>query len=149
MIIFKKYFSIFTGVCFLVIVFGCNEISSGEKRRKFEYLYKLSNTVTMFSEYSRSLTYFKDLNFYEERIKLIYDDVSKYNTIKNWTESENLKTSFMKTIDENLLSVSELKKQNLPPEENIRKQYEVIMIRERVAKLNEEIEEEIVRVGKE
>lgn len=147
--IFEKYFFISICLFFLLHKSGCNEISSGDKRRKFEYLYSLSNTVTMFSEYSVSLTYYKDLNFYEERIKLIRDDVSHFNPVKSWNASESLKNSFLTTIDENLQSISLLRKLNLPPDENLRKQYEAIMIRERVAKLKEDIEEEIVRVGKE
>lgn len=133
----------------MIALNGCNEISSGDKRRKFEFLYSMSNSVTMFSEYSGSLTYYKDLSFYEERIKLIREDIKNIKRLNNWDTSQNLKLAFVKVIDENLESVLILKNQNLSPEENIKKQYEAILIRERVADLKNSIEAEIVKVGKE
>ncbi len=149
--IFSKciYKKIFCLICFLILTSGCNQYSEGLQRRKFEFLYKMNNYSALFSEYTNGLTYNKDSDFYDGRMKKLYEDVNKMETIDKWGTSRILKENFLKAIDDNIYSLKELKKKNLPAEENIRKEYEVIVMNERADNFLKELNDEIIKVGKE
>jgi len=128
---------------------GCNEISEGLQRRQFEFLYKLNNYATMFREYTGSVNYYKDLDFYENRMKNLFEDVNRMQTVDNYGTSRVLKEKFLSLIDSNINTVNSFKMKMLLSNQYIRKEYDIIIINERADGFIEEVNDEIVRVGKE
>lgn len=139
---------IIISVCTIYWLSGCNQYSEGLQRKKFEFLYKLSNYTALLREYTYGINYFSDLDFYENRIKKVYEDVNKMKTIDEWGTSRLLKEKFLSTTDDNLNSVNTLRKKMLPSAESIKKEYDVILMNERVEIFNNELDEEISKAGK-
>jgi len=131
------------------LLVGCGKISQGDQRRKFEFLYKLNNYISLTKEFSSSLFYYKDLPDYIERMIKMKSDVTDIETIKNWSISDSLKQRFIKLLDNNLKSASDLKSKNLNPDDKVKSELDVILIKERVANYTEELYKIIADVGKE
>lgn len=131
------------------IISGCNEISHGLQRKKFEFLYKMNNYSSLFREYTGGISFYGDLEFYDNRMKKLYEDVNAMEIIKGYDASTKLKNNFLTVIDENVISVRKLKLNQLPLNENIRKEYEISVMNDRVDNLIKDLNEEISRVGKE
>jgi hypothetical protein len=132
-----------------VSTFNCNQISQGEQRRKFEFLYKLSNYISLTKEYTVTLVYFRDIPFFEERMKKMKEDIIKIEPVKTWNKSEVLKTKFITVLADNINSADSLKNLQLPPDESIKNSKETILIKERTSVFSEELDNVISEVGKE
>lgn len=132
-----------------MLFINCNQISTGLQRKKFEYLYKLNTYASLYREYTHGVTYFGDLEFYEGRIKKLYNDVNNMETLNGWGTSRILKETLMKTVEENLENIEILKKRKFPMSENIRKEYDVIIMNERADNFMNELQNEISKAGRE
>lgn len=149
--IFKKniflvfiYLSIFT-----FIISGCNEISQGLQRKKFEFLYKMNNYASLFREYTGGISYSEDLDIYEKRMSKLYEDVSKMEDIDGYKTSDELKDKFLIVIQENIRTADIIRQKKMKPDENIRNDIEVMLMNDRTDNFIEELNEEISKVGKE
>jgi len=146
---FSKHITLICISLFSITLLNCNQISEGQQRRKFEFLYKMNNHASLLSEYTNGISYYKDLDFYEGRMKILYPDVIKMDPIKDWGVSRILKEKFLKTIDDNLLTLNNFKQKQFPVGENIRKEYDIIVMNERVDYFMKELNDAISIVGKE
>lgn len=134
---------------FTFIISGCNEISQGLQRKKFEFLYKMNNYASLFREYTGGLSFSEDLELYEKRMDKLYEDVSKMEDIDGYKTSGELKDKFLIAIQENIRTADIIRKKNMIPDENIRNEIEVMLMNDRVDNFIEELNEEISKVGKE
>ncbi len=135
----------------LIIIFAftsCNQLSEGVQRKKFEYLYKLNNYASLFREYTNGLNTYEDLDFYENRIKKLYEDINKMEPLNEWGQSKTIKGNFLANINENLKSVDIIRQKQRPLSNNIRKEYDVLLMNERANKFVEELNDEISKAGK-
>ncbi len=140
----------FVFVIFLVsILSGCGQISQGLQRKKFEFLYKMNNYAALLKGFTNDVTYYKDLEFFEARMKQYYEDINNVGTIDGYGTSRLIKEKFLETIDINVNAAETVRHKNFRPEYNIRKEYEVIVMNERIDKLTEDLNDEISKVGKE
>ena len=149
--IFKKnIFLVFIYLSiFAFIISGCNEISQGLQRKKFEFLYKMNNYASLFREYTGGLSFSEDLELYEKRMDKLYEDVSKMEDIDGYKTSGELKDKFLIAIQENIRTADIIRKKNMIPDENIRNEIEVMLMNDRVDNFIEELNDEISKVGKE
>jgi hypothetical protein len=138
---------------YLLILFAfiisCNDISEGLQRHKFEYLYKLNNYAVLLREFTNNIIYFKDLGIYKVKLEKLYEDINKIKTVDGWGTSRVLKEKFLTLIEENTGTADTLSKKNIPSDKNIRKEYDVIIMHERVDKYITELNDEISKTGKE
>lgn len=144
----SKHCILLLPVLMILSLISCNEISHGEQRRKFEFLYKMNNSVAFLAEYTGSLTYFKDIEFYEDRMSKISEDVKKFPTIETWDVSGKIKEKFLNVVKSNLQNTSHLKTLKLKPEDNVKKEFDIIEMNERVNNFRDELDQEIVNAGK-
>lgn len=128
---------------------SCNQISEGMQRKKFEFLYKMNNYAAMYREFTNSIIYFSDLEQFSIRMNKFYHDINKIETIDGWGTSRVIKEKFLTLIDENMESARMLSKKKFLPTDNIRKEYDVIMMNERVENFIKELNDEISKAGKE
>ncbi|HMS65220.1 MAG TPA: hypothetical protein PKD83_08215 [Ignavibacteria bacterium] len=128
---------------------NCNEISQGDQRRKLEFLYRYSNYSAVLKEFSNAVTYDKDLDIFEKKISNLKDEIIKSEPVKNWSKSIEIKENLLTIISDDMRLVSQLKKKNLSPDENIWNQDEIEMINKRISAFIEELSITIVQVGKE
>lgn len=137
----------------IIILFSfflsCNQISEGMQRKKFEFLYKMNNYAAMYREFTNSIIYFSDLKQFSIRMDKFYQDINKIETIDGWGTSRVIKEKFLTLIDENTESAHQLSQKKFLPTENIRKEYDVIIMNERVENFIQELNDEISKVGKE
>ncbi len=136
-------------IIIMIMMSGCNKISEGQQRKKFEFLYKMNNNATLFREYTNEINYFSDLEFYEGRMKKLTEDINKADTVQNYTESDILKLSLLNTINVNINMADSLRRKSFKPSDNIREEYEVIIMNDGAEKFMTELNDEISRVGKE
>lgn len=138
-------------ISILLNLSGCEKISQGTQRLKFEFLYKMNNYATLFREYTGSINYYSDLDPYIERMNKLYGDVNNMVDIGGYGTSRTLKESFLTAIDMNINSAKALKQKSEDSTStvSIRKDYEVIIMDERIDKFIDELNEAIVEVGKE
>lgn len=108
----------------------------------------MNNSVAFLAEYTGSLTYFKDIEFYEDRMSKISEDVKKFPTIETWDVSGKIKEKFLNVIKSNLQNTSHLKTLKLKPEDNVKKEFNIIEMNERVNNFRDELDQEIVNAGK-
>ncbi|MBK8553239.1 MAG: hypothetical protein IPL53_20135 [Ignavibacteria bacterium] len=132
----------------LTVISGCDKISSGMQRKQFEFLYKMNNYSSLFREYTGGISYYSDLDFYENRMVKLHEDVSKMEAVPGYDVSEDLKAKLLITINENISSVNTIKQKQRPVTENIREEFDVRMMNERVDEFIEELNLEITKVGK-
>ena len=135
--------------CFVLLMPGCNKISQGDQRKKFEFLYKMNNYSSLFREYTGGINYSADMDFYTGRMKKLYEDINLMETINGYGASRILKEKFLSAIDENVNTANLIKQKNLPAKENIRQDYNVIIMNERVDDFIKDLNDEITVVGKE
>jgi hypothetical protein len=133
----------------LLVLSSCNQLSQGLQRRKFEFLYKLNNYATIFADYTNGIYYFNELNFYERRMKKLYEDINRVEPVEGYGYSRVLKENFLTTIDGNINTALSLKQKSLQPTDNIRKEYDVIIMNEKVDNFINMLNDEISKVGKE
>ena len=146
----KRYTDKIVCVIFLLSVLsGCGEISQGMQRRKFEFLYKMNNYAALIRGFTNDVNSYKDLIFFESRMKQYYEDVNRMETIDGYGTSRILKEKFLETMDSNIRTAETVRNKNFSPDYNIRKEYEIIIMNERIDKLTEELNDEISKVGKE
>lgn len=131
------------------ILNGCDEISHGQQRRKFEFLYKTNNFAAVFREYTSDIVNFSDLQLYETRMNRLYSDVNKFETVKGWTKSDAIKEEFLNSIDKNLNAVRSMKMKQSLYREFIKDEHEVIAMRETAEDFLDNVENEITVVGRE
>jgi hypothetical protein len=131
------------------ILNGCDEISHGQQRRKFEFLYKTNNFAAVFREYTNDIVKFSDLQLYETRMNKLYEDVNKFETVKGWTKSDAIKEDFLNSIDKSLNAVRSMKMKQSLYREFIKDEHEVILMRETAEDFLENVENEITVVGRE
>lgn len=139
---------IYTVYC-IAVSLNCNKISQGEQRRKFEFLYRMSNYVSLANEYSVTLVYFKDLPAFKVRMNKMKSDIEQTSTVKSWSKSESLKEKLIVILGKSITSSEAVENLNLKPDERIDNEYEVILIRERMQNFSEELYSIITEVGKE
>lgn len=145
-----KYLTLLMYVSYLCLLnVNCSEISQGDQRKKFEFLYKVSNHSSLIREISNELIYYKNLTFFENKITNLNDEIKRIEVIKNWEQSKVIKQDLIRILDEDIVSVYELTKLELAPDANIRNESEVQKINERIDKFSEELSKTIVQVGKE
>ena len=140
------------GAYALALIFihlSCDDISHGQQRRKFEFLYKMNNYATVFREYTSDINYLKDIELYEIRMKKLSDDVSKSETVSGWEHSAKLKTEFLDTIRKNLELAGNMKQRLSSPDQVVRGEYEIVNMQNSESALVESINEAIVDAGKE
>lgn len=140
---------LFTVLLFIFLLNGCNQLSEGLQRKKFEFLYKLNNYASLINEYTNSITYYSDIDFYEGRMKKHYEDVNRMETVEGWGHSRVLKENLLTTIDLNLKTLETFKQKMLPLSQDIRKEYDIIVVKERSTHYLDALEDEIAKVGKE
>jgi hypothetical protein len=133
----------------LVLLSGCNNLSEGLQRRKFEFLYKMNNFASIFADYTGGLYYFNELDFYERRMRKLYEDVNKMKAVDGYGYSRVLKENFLNILDDNIKAAVSLKQKSIEPNEDIRKEYEVIVMNEKVNDYLTALNDEISKVGKE
>lgn len=146
-----------TGILFKVLIVllliidtsGCNKISQGDQRRKFEYLYKMSNYATLFREYTGILSYHKDFEMYKKRMNKLYMDVSDMKIIPGYEPSIVLKTKFLEQIDNNLMIIQRYEKPDGADTLNISEEYQIRNMNENVDEFYNVLNDEISKVGKE
>ena len=131
------------------ILNGCDEISHGQQRRKFEFLYKTNYFAAVFREYTNDIVKFSDLQLYETRMNKLYEDVNKFETVKGWTKSDAIKEEFLNSIDKNLNAVRSMKMKQSLYREFIKDEHEVIAMRETAEDFLDNVENEITVVGRE
>lgn len=149
-----RNFKLFVPACLLFLILiivmnGCREISQGQQRKKFEYLYKMNNYTSLFREYTGGISFAGDLELYQKRMRKLYDDVEQMTVIEGYKASSDLKTEFLFVINENVKTSDNLKQKNLPEMQNIRNEYEIQEMNQKVDDLIEDLNTEISRVGKE
>ncbi|MEO8665349.1 MAG: hypothetical protein ABI462_07620 [Ignavibacteria bacterium] len=133
----------------LSVLAGCGKISVGMQRRKFEFLYKMNNYAALLRGFTNDLVYYKDLDFYEARMKQYYEDVNRMETIDGYGTSRVIKEKFLETIDTNVNTAETVRNKNFSPDYDIRKEYEVIVMNERIDNLAQVLNDEISKVDKE
>lgn len=134
---------------FILSAVNCNKISQGDQRRKFEFLYRLSNYAALTKELSVSLYYYKDITVYQEKFINIRNDIEKMTTIQNWDVSLVLKNEFIELLDDDIKNFSDLKSKNQKPDFVIKDEFEVILIKERITIFIDNLNGIISDVGKE
>lgn len=132
----------------ITVISGCEKISQGMQRRQFEFLYKMNNYAALFREYTGGISFYSDLDFYENRMEKLHEDVSKMETVRGYETSEDLKAKLLITINENITSINVIRQKQLPLTENISKEWDVRMMNERVDGFINELNDEINKVGK-
>ncbi|MEO8210742.1 MAG: hypothetical protein ABI840_09270 [bacterium] len=149
--IFKKMSAgkIFFVIYFISLLVGCNEISQGLQRKKFEFLYKLNNYSAIFREYTNEINNFKDIEFYQGRMKKLYEDINNIAPVEGYGYSRVLKDKFLAAIDENINTLNSFQKKSFQQSDYIRKEYEIIIMNERADNFIKELNDEISKVGKE
>lgn len=102
----------FSGLFLLAVFFwsGCNEISSGDKRLKLEYLYKMKSQLTQVMEVSYRIRKYEAVTGYEKNISSVKKEVSKTEPLKGWKEGENFKESFINLLNDDLKLTDSLSK---------------------------------------
>ena len=131
------------------LINGCDGISHGQQRRKFEFLYKTNNFAAVFTEYTNDIVNFSDLQLYETRMNRLYSDVNKFETVKGWTKSDAIKENFLNSIDKNLNAARSIQMKQSLYREFIKDEHEVIVMRETAEDFLNNVENEITVVGKE
>lgn len=131
------------------LLISCDEISHGQQRRKFEFLYKTNNFATIFREYTNDIVNFKDLQLYETRMNKLYEDVNKFETVEGWRKSDAMKEDFLNAIDKNLNATRSMQKKQALYREFVKDEYDVIMMRETADEFLKTVDSEIIVVGKE
>ena len=135
--------------CLCLSIVNCNKISQGEQRRKFEFLYGLSNHAALTKELSASLYYYKDIAVYEEKFINIRNDIEKIKTMPNWDVSLILKNEFLEILNDDIKDFADLKSKNLKPDFVIHGEFEVTLINERISIFIDNLNRIISDVGKE
>ena len=80
--------------------FSCNELSTGQKRRKLEFLYKLNNEASVLRDYTYRIFSYDDLNFYIGRLESSEKSAKNIEVVANWEKSNELKSLFLEKIKE-------------------------------------------------
>jgi len=88
-------------IILLLFFFSCNELSTGHKRRKLEFLYKLNNEASILRDYTYRIFSYKDLDFYKGRLESSEKSVNNIEPVANWEKSNELKSLFLEKIKEN------------------------------------------------
>ncbi|MBL7128811.1 MAG: hypothetical protein ISS16_07475 [Ignavibacteria bacterium] len=81
--------------------FSCNELSTGQKRRKLEFLYKLNNEASVLRDYTYRIFSYEDLDFYKGRLESSEKSANNIEPVANWEKSNELKSLFLEKIKEN------------------------------------------------
>ncbi|HRA99194.1 MAG TPA: hypothetical protein PK294_02035 [Ignavibacteria bacterium] len=146
---FSKLFTILIALEIIFSIYGCDKISQGLQRNKFEFLYRMNNDVTLLREYTSGINKAEDLKFFESKLNNLFASVNKMETVKNYGGSDALKEQFLNLIDSDLEAVKILKDKNLPADDIIKDEYEVQIMKDNVNSFIEHLNAEIVKVGKE
>ena len=135
--------------CICLTMINCNKISQGEQRRKFEFLYGLSNHASLTKELSTSLYYYKYRTVDDEKLINIRNDIEKIKTMPNWDVSLILKNEFLEILNDDIKDFADLKSKNLKPDFVIHGEFEVTLINERIIIFIDNLNRIISDVGKE
>ncbi len=87
-------------ILLFVFSYGCNELSTGQKRRKLEFLYKLNNEASVLRDYTFRIFSYEDLEFYKGRLENTEKSVKNIETVSEWGKSNELKSLFLDKIKE-------------------------------------------------
>ncbi len=147
--IFRLFEILIVFLAFAMSLNSCEEISHGQQRRKFEFLYKMNNFGTIFREYTNDVVKFSDLQLYETRMNKLYADVNNFETVEGWGKSKILKEESLNAIDMNLSKCRAMLQKQAMYREFIKDEYDIILMRETANEFNRKIEDEIIIVGKE
>lgn len=83
-------------------------MSSGDKRLKLEFLYKLNNSVSIVRDYTIGVTNYKNLSLYNDRVSKVESMVEGSEPLKGWKEGQELKQGLLDLIESNKQSSSRL-----------------------------------------
>ena len=88
---------------------GCKEeISSGDKRLKLEFLYKLNNSASIIRDYTAGVTDYRNLSLYEGRVSSVERMIETAEAPAGWTEGQDLKKDLQEVIRNNKQSANRL-----------------------------------------
>jgi len=85
----------------LLFLISCNDLSEGQKRRKFEFLYKLNNEASILRDYTYRIHSYEDLEFYKGRLEKSEEATKEIDLVKNWNRSDKMRELFLMKIKEN------------------------------------------------
>lgn len=143
----------FTAIAFIMIsaltITGCNELSQGIQRQKFEFLYRINTEATLLKDYTNGINKTEDLDFFERRLYKFNSELLKINTIDGYEESKQIKQNLITLVEDNIASVNTIKMKQYPPGQNIRQEYEVLIMKEKIVDFLDKLNDEIVKTGKE
>lgn len=128
---------------------GCNELSQGIQRQKFEFLYRINTEATLLKDYTNGINKTEDLDSFERRLYKFNSELLKINTIDGYEESKQIKQNLITLVEDNITSVNTLKMKQYPPGQNIRQEYEVLIMKEKIVDFLDKLNDEIVKTGKE
>lgn len=132
---------------FVFLLTSCNEISSGDKRLKLEYLYKMKMQITAMMDYSFRLNTYERVFDYKNDIKYIKKEVEDAKPLEGWGEGEEFKKSFLNVIEQDQIALDSIEKAEgklLPETEAI-----VTRVKERQDSLMEELDKIISKTDRE
>jgi hypothetical protein len=137
----------YTILVFILFFTSCNEISSGEKRLKLEYLYKMKMQLTGMMDYSFRLNTYERVFDYKNDIKYIKKEVDDAKPIEGWTEGEDFRNKFLDVIEQDQIAIDSVEK----AEGKLRPETEALVtrVKERQDSLMEELDNLISKTDRE
>ena len=136
-------------LAFMLVLFlsSCNEISSGDKRLKLEYLYKMKMQLTSMMDYSFRLNTYEKIFGYKTDIKYIRKEIEDAKPVEGWTGGEDFKNSFLDVIEQDQAALDSVQK----GEGKISPEIEAVVtrVKERQDSLMEELDKLISKTDRE
>lgn len=132
---------------FILILTSCNEISSGDKRLKLEYLYKMKMQLTSLMDYSFRLNNYEKIFKYKKNIEYIKKEVEDTKPLDGWTDGEDFRNRFLDVLeqDQNAIDSVEKAEGELTPETDAL----VTRVKERQDSLMEDLDKLISKTDRE
>jgi hypothetical protein len=96
------------GILFTVV--SCNQISSGDKRLKLEFVYKMKSQLTQLMEVSFRIRKHEAVAGYEKNVMQIKNAVTKSEPLEGWKDGEEFKERFLFTINDDIRLTDSLAK---------------------------------------
>jgi len=136
-------------LAFMLVLFlsSCNEISSGDKRLKLEYLYKMKMQLTSLMDYSFRLNNYEKIFKYKKNIEYIKKEVEDTKPLDGWTDGEDFRNRFLDVIKQDQTAIDSVEKAEgeLTPETEAL----VTRVKERQDYLMEELDKLISKTDRE
>lgn len=101
--------TIFT-ILIIVILSGCNSISSGDKRLKLEYLYKMKSQLAQIIDEGYKLRKPENISSYEYNIQRNRKVIIETKPLDGWTDAEKFRERFLSVIEQDIHVTDSLSK---------------------------------------